>query len=59
MANTGQPLVCAQCRVLSDPNARGWRGLLAFGDEDVEHDEAHDEVAVYYPACAEREFDGA
>jgi hypothetical protein len=36
------------------PGALGWRALLTVGDEDAEDAE---EVAVYCPACAAREFD--
>jgi YgiT-type zinc finger domain-containing protein len=35
--------------------AKGWRAVLAVGDEDAEQDEA---IAIFCPACGEREFDG-
>jgi len=35
------------------PGAVGWRGVLTVGDEDADDDE---EVAVYCPECAAREF---
>ena len=44
----------AQCGVVSSRDARGWRGVLAVGDEDVEHDEAHEVAspAQVTPAAA-------
>lgn len=47
-------LVCAQFGTISPPDARGWRGVLAVGDE---HEEDKEEAFVFCPACAEREFD--
>jgi hypothetical protein len=41
-------LLCAECAALSPPGAVGWRADLV-GDEDV---------AVYCPECAAREFGG-
>jgi hypothetical protein len=44
-------LVCVECGTFS-ADGRGWRGLLAVGDEDAE------DVEEVVPSCAEREFDG-
>jgi hypothetical protein len=41
-------LVCVECGRVSTARASGWRALVA--DED--------EVAIYCPGCAAREFDG-
>jgi len=41
-------LVCAECKTGSDDKARGWRALPA--DDD-------DEIVIYCPDCAAREFD--
>jgi hypothetical protein len=53
--HTTGPLVCAECGGASPPDARDWRALLTVGDEDAEDVE---EVAVYCPECAAREFGG-
>lgn len=44
-------LICDECGIESDEGARAWRGYL--GIEDFSH---HDEVIVFCPACAIREF---
>jgi hypothetical protein len=45
---------CIECGVTSD-DGLGWRALLTAGDEEAED---NDEVAVYCPECAAREFGG-
>jgi hypothetical protein len=45
-------LVCTECDATST-NGVGWRGVLTVGDEEAEEIE---EVAVYCPVCAAREF---
>ena len=44
-----------ECGRIAPPGAVGWRALLTVGDEDAEDIE---EVAVYCPECAAREFGG-
>lgn len=48
-------LACVECAADASPDAHGWRALLTVGDEDAEDDE---EVAVFCPECAAREFGG-
>jgi hypothetical protein len=43
-------LSCAECRVVSDDTARGWRSFLT----DDEYEPA--EVLILCPECAQREF---
>jgi hypothetical protein len=43
-------LECVECGVLSTGNAAGWRAIVGPGDG------LEDELAVYCPACADREF---
>ena len=43
-------LECAECKVESTGNARGWRALLGLEDDDTET------VVVLCPECARREF---
>ena len=43
-------IVCAECGRLSDELARDWRAYLTADDEDGE------EVVVFCPSCAAREF---
>jgi hypothetical protein len=45
-------LVCEECRLLSDEDARGWIALLA---EDVDGIEPMG-VAIFCPNCARGEF---
>jgi hypothetical protein len=45
-------LRCVEC-VAETTDALGWRALLTAGDEEAED---NDEVAVYLPKCAAREF---
>jgi hypothetical protein len=40
------PLICIERRQIASRTALGWRAYLAVDDE----------VALYYPRCAEREF---
>ena len=54
IAAADRRLLCAECHVRSDEHARGWRALLA----DDPRDDEPEEVGVYCPACAEREFGG-
>jgi hypothetical protein len=42
-------LVCVECGLVSEGDARGWRAFLTDDDKP----------AVYCPPCAEREFDTA
>jgi hypothetical protein len=44
-------LVCTECGRFSDLRAEGWHAYLVDLDED-----GHDEVALYCPICAAREF---
>jgi hypothetical protein len=46
-------LISVECGATAQPDAHGWRALLTVGDEDAEDVE---EVAVYCPTCAAREF---
>jgi hypothetical protein len=46
-------LVCVDCAATTTDGHGGWRGLLTVGDEDAEDAL---EVAVFWPACAAREF---
>jgi hypothetical protein len=46
-------LVCEECRLLSDEDARGWIALLA---EDVDGIEPMG-VAIFCPNCARGEFE--
>ena len=39
-------LICAECATEADPEARGWQAYI----------DCHDEVAMFCPACTEREF---
>ncbi len=48
-------LVCAECGTTAPPDARSWQALLTVGNEDAEEIE---DVAVYCPECAAREFGG-
>ncbi len=48
-------LRCIECGTRSTGVARGWR---AYQIPDPEDTAATPEVAVYCPACAEREFGG-
>jgi rubredoxin len=48
-------LVCPECAAEAPPGAVGWHAVLTVGDEDAEDVE---EVAVYCPECAAREFGG-
>jgi len=48
-----QTLRCAACGNEAAKDATGWRAVLTVGDEDEEEVE---EVAVFCPECAEREF---
>lgn len=41
-----QPLVCVECEKPAPADARGWQAFLTVDDE----------VALYCPACARREF---
>jgi len=41
------PLVCAECSRESPAGAEGWRGYLSVDDE----------VVMFCPECAKREFD--
>jgi hypothetical protein len=53
------PLTCTECGAIAPPDASGWRALLAVGDEDAEEAaEDVEEVGVYCPKCAVREFGG-
>jgi hypothetical protein len=40
-------LICAECAAGADPEARGWRVYL----------DCDDNVVMFCPECAEREFD--
>ena len=53
---TEQPgvLGCVECAARTTDGI-DWRAYLTVGDEGAEDDE---EVAVYCPECAEREFEG-
>jgi hypothetical protein len=44
-------LVCEECGARSGARADGWRGYLVDLDDDGE-----DEVVLYCPRCAAREF---
>lgn len=44
-------LVCIECGLASDVQARHWRAYLVNSDDD-----GPDEVVCYCPACAAREF---
>ena len=46
-----QTLVCVACEQAADDTARGWQGLLADIDDD-----GYDEVVLFCPWCAYREF---
>ena len=48
-------LVCAECATEAPPGAFGWLACLGVGDEDAEEIE---EVVVFCPECAAREFGG-
>ena len=50
---TSHALVCEECAAEAPTGAVGWRAYLTVGDEDAEDAE---QVAVYCPACAAREF---
>jgi hypothetical protein len=41
---------CAECEAAADEKARGWRALIG------EEDDSSLMVAIFCPACAEREF---
>jgi hypothetical protein len=47
-------LICAECGRTEDNDARGWRGYLVDLDDD-----GADEVIVFCPCCAAREFGGS
>ena len=49
---TEHVLVCVECGIVTEDGA-GWQAYLTVGDEDAEHVE---QVAVYCPECAAREF---
>jgi hypothetical protein len=50
---TKPALECVECRKPpSYGNAAGWQAFLV-GDPDIEDD---DEIVIYCPACARREF---
>ncbi len=46
--------MCIECSVVTDDGI-GWKAMLTVGDENAEDVE---EVAVYCPECAAREFGG-
>ncbi len=46
-------LVCVECGLGPIGQACGWRAYLVDLDDD-----GQDEVALYCPACVEREFGG-
>jgi hypothetical protein len=48
---TDEPLVCDECAGVSDEAARGWEAHLADVDDD-----GSDDLVIYCPACAQREF---
>ncbi len=53
MGQVKSPLDCVEChKRLSYENAAGWQAYVA-GDPDIEGDE---EIVIYCPACARREF---
>ena len=54
MTPASHGLTCAECGGTAPPGAHGWKGLLTVGDEAAEDEE---QVAVFCPNCAEREFD--
>ena len=43
--------MCVACEEEADPSARGWQGYLADLDDD-----GRDEVVLFCPSCAYREF---
>src|SRR5215210_5049237 len=43
-------LVCVECEAWADWSAAGWEAHLVSGDDD------RDEVLIYCPGCAQREF---
>ena len=49
------PLVCGECGVESDEQARGWRALPVSEDDELPTRE--DRVEFFCPDCAAREFD--
>jgi hypothetical protein len=52
MGQVKNPLKCVECRERpSNEDAAGWQGYLV--SPDIEGDE---EVVMYCPACARREF---
>jgi len=50
---TWRALICQECELKSDEDARGWRTYLASDPDDAE---APPMVASYCPDCAVREF---
>jgi hypothetical protein len=48
-------IVCAECGDESEGKARGWRAYLFHQQSTAS--ELVEEVAIYCPACAAREFD--
>ena len=53
MERTKPALECVECRKTpSYENTAGWQAFLV-GDPDIEDDE---EIVIYCPACARREF---
>ena len=53
-AHPARELVCAECRRTSS-DGEGWRAELGL---DLEDEREPEEVAVYCPACWQREFGG-
>jgi hypothetical protein len=51
-----QVLACAECGRLSDGQALGWQALVVSDDDELPLED--DDVVVFCPDCAAREFDG-
>jgi hypothetical protein len=49
----GSVIQCVECGAESDGLASGWRAYLA---EDLDEDEGEEDVVLYCPECARREF---
>ena len=55
MIDWTEHLVCTECRGASE-DGKGWRGMLA-ADDDEAGESFVEEVAIFCPECAAREFD--
>ena len=49
-------IVCCECGDESEGKARGWHAYL-FHQPDLPSERIVEEVVIYCPACASREFD--